>query len=134
MKPDVQGSSRCRHSVVREGHETGLPIIRAMWLHYPSDRIAVARGDQYLWGRDILVAPVTPRSHCTKTARPSIMSGGDWMGMEMHWTERARRLDLRLTAGAKMRPPNPRRLRLRVAGSRNVRNAMFTGMPLQVRL
>jgi alpha-glucosidase/alpha-D-xyloside xylohydrolase len=35
-----------------------MPIMRAMWLHYPDDAQAVARADQYLWGRDILVAPV----------------------------------------------------------------------------
>ena len=42
-------------------HETGLPIIRALWLHDPDDPAAVARGDEYLWGRDILVAPVTEK-------------------------------------------------------------------------
>ncbi|HJY34360.1 MAG TPA: glycoside hydrolase family 31 protein, partial [Vicinamibacterales bacterium] len=29
---------------------TGLPMVRAMWLHYPDDSRAVAAGDQYLWG------------------------------------------------------------------------------------
>src|SRR5581483_1335887 len=41
--------------------ETGLPLMRALWLHYPDDPAAVSRGDQYLWGRDILVAPVVQR-------------------------------------------------------------------------
>ncbi|HEX2492008.1 MAG TPA: TIM-barrel domain-containing protein [Blastocatellia bacterium] len=49
------------YSAVRETHETGLPIMRALWLHYPDDAAAVARGDQYLWGRDILVAPVVEK-------------------------------------------------------------------------
>jgi alpha-glucosidase len=49
------------YSAVRETHETGLPIMRALWLHYPDDAEAVARGDQYLWGRDILVAPVVEK-------------------------------------------------------------------------
>ena len=35
--------------------------MRALWLHYPDDAIAAARGDEYLWGREILVAPVTER-------------------------------------------------------------------------
>lgn len=47
------------YTVVREAHDTGLPIMRALWLHYPDDAVAAARGDEYLWGRDILVAPVT---------------------------------------------------------------------------
>jgi len=46
------------YTAVREAHDTGLPIMRALWLHYPDDRLAIGRGDEYLWGRDILVAPV----------------------------------------------------------------------------
>lgn len=46
------------YSAVRECSLTGFPILRALWLHYPDDAAAVARGDEYLWGRDILVAPV----------------------------------------------------------------------------
>ena len=46
------------YSAVREAHDTGLPVMRALWLHYPDDPRAVACGDQYLWGRDMLVAPV----------------------------------------------------------------------------
>jgi alpha-glucosidase (family GH31 glycosyl hydrolase) len=46
------------YSAVRECTQTGMPIIRAMWLHYPDEAAAVERGDQYLWGRDVLVAPV----------------------------------------------------------------------------
>jgi alpha-glucosidase/alpha-D-xyloside xylohydrolase len=37
---------------------TGLPLIRAMWLHYPHDEKLRGVGTQYLWGRDLLVAPV----------------------------------------------------------------------------
>ncbi len=44
------------YSAVREAHDTGLPVMRALWLHYPDDPRAVACGDQYLWGRDMLVA------------------------------------------------------------------------------
>lgn len=54
------------YSLVREGCETGLPIIRALWLHYPRDASAVGRGDQYLWGRDLLVAPVMEKGATTR--------------------------------------------------------------------
>src|SRR5262249_24911524 len=47
------------YRAVREGHEPGLPLMRALWLHSPEDSTAVARGDEFLWGRDLLVAPVT---------------------------------------------------------------------------
>ena len=46
------------YSAVRECATTGMPVMRALWLHYPDDPLAVSRGDEYLWGRDVLVAPV----------------------------------------------------------------------------
>ncbi len=49
------------YSAARESTVTGLPIIRALWLHYPDDPVAVSRGDVYLWGRDVLVAPVVEK-------------------------------------------------------------------------
>jgi alpha-glucosidase/alpha-D-xyloside xylohydrolase len=58
-----------------------MPIVRALWLHFPDDATAVARGDQYLWGRDILVAPVTEKS---ATSRKVYLPRGDWHDF---WTE-----------------------------------------------
>ena len=57
------------YTAVRESARDGLPIMRALWLHYPDDPSAVARGDEYLWGRDILVAPVVEKG---ATSRRSI--------------------------------------------------------------
>ncbi len=54
------------YSAVRECTLTGMPIMRALWLHYPDDPAAVARGDQYLWGRDVLVAPVAEQGAATR--------------------------------------------------------------------
>ncbi len=69
------------YSVVRQGHETGLPIIRSLWLHHADDPSAVARGDEYLWGRDILVAPVTEKG---ATSRRVYLPRGTWYDF---WTE-----------------------------------------------
>lgn len=49
------------YSAVRECCQTGMPVIRALWLHYPDDTNAASRSDEYLWGRDVLVAPVTEK-------------------------------------------------------------------------
>ena len=49
------------YTAVREAHDSGLPVMRSLWLHYPDDPAAVARGDEYLWGRDMLVAPVVEK-------------------------------------------------------------------------
>jgi alpha-glucosidase/alpha-D-xyloside xylohydrolase len=63
------------YSAVKETCETGLPIIRSLWLHYPTDAIAVARGDQYLYGRDLLVAPVVEKG---ATSRSLYLPHGTW--------------------------------------------------------
>jgi alpha-glucosidase/alpha-D-xyloside xylohydrolase len=69
------------YTLCREAHDTGLPLIRAMWLHYPEDNEAITRGDQYLWGRDILVAPVVERA---ATERSIYLPKGDWYDF---WTK-----------------------------------------------
>jgi alpha-glucosidase (family GH31 glycosyl hydrolase) len=63
------------YSAVRECAATGMPIMRALWLHYPDDPVAVARDDEYLWGRDILVAPVCEEA---ATSRQIYLPRGDW--------------------------------------------------------
>jgi alpha-glucosidase len=69
------------YTAVRECHDTGLPIIRALWIHYPADRAAAARGDQYLWGRDLLVSPVVEKG---ATSRRLYLPAGAWFDF---WTE-----------------------------------------------
>jgi alpha-glucosidase/alpha-D-xyloside xylohydrolase len=69
------------YSAVRETTLTGMPLLRAMWLHYPDDPAAVARGDQYLWGRHILVAPVVEKN---ATTRRLYLPRGSWFDF---WTE-----------------------------------------------
>ncbi|MCX6629523.1 MAG: DUF5110 domain-containing protein [Candidatus Solibacter sp.] len=63
------------YSAVRECTQTGVPVMRALWLHYPEDATAVARGDQFLWGRDLLVAPVVEQG---ATARKVYLPRGAW--------------------------------------------------------
>jgi alpha-glucosidase/alpha-D-xyloside xylohydrolase len=63
------------YTAVREAHDTGMPIMRALWLHYPDDPKAVSRGDEYLWGRDILVAPVIEKG---TTHRMLYLPRGPW--------------------------------------------------------
>ena len=46
------------YTLAWQARDTGLPFMRALWLHYPEDEEARALGDQYLWGRDMLIAPV----------------------------------------------------------------------------
>jgi alpha-glucosidase/alpha-D-xyloside xylohydrolase len=46
------------YTLAWEARETGMPMMRAMWLHYPEDKTAAACGDQYLWGEKMIIAPV----------------------------------------------------------------------------
>ena len=64
------------YTAVREAHDTGLPIIRALWLHYADDPTANGRGDEYLWGRDMLVAPVTEKG--AQARRVYLPRGSSW--------------------------------------------------------
>jgi alpha-glucosidase (family GH31 glycosyl hydrolase) len=54
------------YSAVRAAHDTGLPLMRALWLHYPADPKAVGVSDEYLWGRDMLICPVTQPGAASK--------------------------------------------------------------------
>jgi alpha-glucosidase (family GH31 glycosyl hydrolase) len=199
------------YSAVREAHTKGLPIARALWIHYPGDRTAATRGDEYLWGRDMLVAPVVERAATARSvylpqgrwydfwkdetieggrevSRPvdletmplfvragailplgpvkqyvdepvnapltvQVYPGadgaftlyeddgrsfdyerGDWMGIEMQWDDRQRRLTLIRSAGSRMRGSPQRPIRVRAIGSPATRDIVFTGSPIEVRL
>lgn len=63
------------YTLAREAHDTGLPLMRALWLHYPDDEVSRGTGDQYLWGRDLLVAPVYEKG---ATARDVYLPPGEW--------------------------------------------------------
>ncbi|HET9986816.1 MAG TPA: TIM-barrel domain-containing protein [Longimicrobiales bacterium] len=69
------------YTAVRETHDTGLPVMRALWLHYPDDPAAIARGDEYLWGPDMLVAPVVEKG---ATSRRVYLPRGAWFDF---WSE-----------------------------------------------
>jgi alpha-glucosidase/alpha-D-xyloside xylohydrolase len=49
--------------------------MRALWLHYANDPVAVARGDEYLWGQSLLVAPVVEPA---ATSRSVYLPRGAW--------------------------------------------------------
>ena len=63
------------YTLTRQARDTGLPLMRALWLHYPADVTAAARGDEYLWGRNLLVAPVVERG---ATSRSIYLPLGVW--------------------------------------------------------
>jgi alpha-glucosidase/alpha-D-xyloside xylohydrolase len=197
------------YSVVREGCVTGLPVIRALWLHDPEDRDSRARGDEFLWGPNLLVAPVTAKGATTRrlylprgrwydfwTGEPieggreidravdlatvplyvragtilpmgpvrqfteeppdgaltlRVYSGadghfrlyeddgvsfayrrGDWMGMDLDWDDRGRRLSWRLAEGSRMRPPLERRIEVDRVAEKTTSSSTFDGTPREL--
>lgn len=46
------------YTLAWEARSTGMPLMRTLWLHYPNDQYAANTGNEYLWGRDLLIAPV----------------------------------------------------------------------------
>jgi alpha-glucosidase (family GH31 glycosyl hydrolase) len=69
------------YSAVRECATTGMPIMRALWLHYPDDPKAVECGDEYLWGKYLLVAPVVEKG---ATTRSVYLPRGGWYDFWTH--------------------------------------------------
>lgn len=68
------------YNLIRQTHDTGLSPMRAMWLHYPDDEKSVALGDQYMWGKNILVAPVYEAGASERTL---YLPEGNWYD---YWT------------------------------------------------
>jgi alpha-glucosidase/alpha-D-xyloside xylohydrolase len=68
------------YTAAKETCETGMPMIRALWLHYPDDPRAIERGDEYLFGRDLVVAPVVDKG---ATSRALYLPRGTWFDF---WT------------------------------------------------
>jgi alpha-glucosidase/alpha-D-xyloside xylohydrolase len=63
------------YTLAWEARDTGLPLMRAMWLHYPDDERARGIGNQYLWGRDLLIAPVFTKG---AMSRDVYLPAGEW--------------------------------------------------------
>lgn len=63
------------YTLAWEARNNGMPLQRAMWLHYPTDEKVRNMGNQFLWGRDLLIAPVFEKG---ATTREVYLPKGDW--------------------------------------------------------
>ena len=63
------------YTLAWEAREQGLPLMRSLWLHYPKAPTAQRMGSEYLWGRDLLIAPVFTKG---ATNREVYLPAGDW--------------------------------------------------------
>ncbi|MGH9404269.1 MAG: TIM-barrel domain-containing protein [Terriglobia bacterium] len=69
------------YTIVREAHDTGVPVMRALWIHYPQDARAAEQSDEFLFGPDLLIAPVTEQA---AQSRKVYLPRGSWYD---YWTE-----------------------------------------------
>ena len=63
------------YSSAAQAHETGMPVIRALWLVTPHDPKTHLIDDAYLWGDHFFVAPIATRG---ATARTVYLPEGRW--------------------------------------------------------
>lgn len=63
-------------------HRSGLPLMRHLALTNPGDAKAVVADDQYLFGDDLLVAPVTRKG---ATSRRVYLPAGRWIELARTW-------------------------------------------------
>ncbi|MGH2390002.1 MAG: TIM-barrel domain-containing protein [Chloroflexota bacterium] len=68
------------YTLAWQAHTQGLPFMRPLVLNYPNDPKVWELGSQYLWGDDLLVAPVTREG---ATAWPAYLPEGTWYD---YWT------------------------------------------------
>jgi alpha-glucosidase (family GH31 glycosyl hydrolase) len=72
------------YTLAREAHDTGMPLMRALWLHYPDDKQARGQSQQYLWGRDMLVAPVYEKGVASRNVYLPAGTWYDWWDNSRH--------------------------------------------------
>lgn len=63
--------------LMKEAHEKGTPVIRGMFYEFPEDKACYELKDQYMYGSDILVAPVVVK-HARKR-KVYLPAGAKWL-------------------------------------------------------
>src|SRR5439155_1184664 len=63
------------YTLAWQAHTLGLPLMRPLVLNYPDDPRVWQLGHEFLWGDDLLVAPVTREG---ATAWPVYLPAGGW--------------------------------------------------------
>jgi alpha-D-xyloside xylohydrolase len=66
-----------RYAAAQHAAKTGIPLLRALVLDYQDDLKARSIKDEYLFGPDLLVAPVIDEN----TSRPVYLPAGDWINL-----------------------------------------------------
>ena len=65
------------YNAAADAHDTGIPIMRSLAVAYPDEHFAAANNGEYMFGGDLLVAPVVGEDN-TKTI---VLPGGTWTSL-----------------------------------------------------
>jgi alpha-D-xyloside xylohydrolase len=57
---------------------------------------------------------------------------GGWLGIELNWDDRGRRLTLRLAEGSRMRPPLERPIVVERVAEKTTSSLVFAGTPREI--
>lgn len=63
------------YTEAKNSSDTGLPMMQAMSIAYPGDATAAAKEQQYMFGRQLLVAPITTEG---ATSKDVYLPQGEW--------------------------------------------------------
>jgi hypothetical protein len=67
------------YTLAHEAHATGVPIVRPMYLHYPTSEAAYTASNEYLFGDAVLVAPITSPNDASGNAAANVwVPPGSW--------------------------------------------------------
>ena len=69
------------YSLARHTYDSGAPFMRALWMDFPRDSKVANIGNEYMFGPDFLVAPVTRQGQTRKQVY--LPAGTDWYD---YWT------------------------------------------------
>ncbi len=69
------------YTLAWQARHSGMPLQRAMWLEYPHDEKVKGMGTQYMWGSDLLIAPVFEKG---ATTRNVYLPQGEWYDWWTH--------------------------------------------------
>ncbi|NUR29226.1 MAG: DUF5110 domain-containing protein, partial [Catenulispora sp.] len=67
------------YSLARQANQTGVPIVRPLYLNYPGQSAAYTSTGEYLYGDDVLVAPITTANDANGNGSTSVwVPPGTW--------------------------------------------------------
>ena len=64
------------YSYAREAHDTGLPINRGLFMEFPNDTEAIQTENQFMFGKELLIAPVVKKGERVKKV---YLPEGEWI-------------------------------------------------------